>query len=143
MKAYVYEEKHGDIRIKTPYLAAFVEALKVGIPWDDREWRPETKTWIVGVSSAKQAIAITQRFFAEVEIIKFTDQYQQSGFGGSTQAKAADPYATLHLLPTAPIQLIDSAYKCLARMNHPDHGGDTAVMQSINGAYDRLKGARS
>ena len=142
MKAYVYEEKHGDVRIKTPYLAAFVEALKAGIPWDDREWKPETKTWLVGAASAKQAIAICHRFFDQVEVIAFRDQHQQAGFVESAKTGPSDPYAALHLLPTAPSPLVDAAYRCLARLHHPDLGGDTATMQGINAAYDRLRSAR-
>jgi hypothetical protein len=47
-------------------------------------------------------------------------------------------YATLHLLPTAPPELVKAAYRCLAMINHPDVGGDTESMQQINVAYAQL-----
>jgi curved DNA-binding protein CbpA len=53
-------------------------------------------------------------------------------------AKASDPYVTLHLLPSAPPEVVKAAYKALAVLNHPDKGGETEVMQRINDAYRRL-----
>jgi len=39
------------------------------------------------------------------------------------------------------LESIRERYKKLAKENHPDHGGDTATMQSINAEYDEvLKG---
>lgn len=52
-----------------------------------------------------------------------------------------DYYATLHVLPTAEIDVIKAAYKALARKYHPDTwAGDKAFsnrkMQEINEAYE-------
>ena len=49
------------------------------------------------------------------------------------------PFAVLHLLPSAPSELIEGAYKILARLYHPDRGGSTATMQALNEAHDALK----
>lgn len=51
------------------------------------------------------------------------------------QVSLTPAYATLHLLPTAPLELVKAAYRCLARINHPDVGGDTRSMQQLNIAY--------
>ena len=50
-----------------------------------------------------------------------------------------DHYRILHLRETAPVELIESAYRVLARLNHPDAGGSTEAMQQINGAYAALR----
>jgi len=47
-------------------------------------------------------------------------------------------YARLHLLPDAPPELIKVAYRELAKLNHPDKGGDTARMQELNEAFRLL-----
>jgi hypothetical protein len=48
-------------------------------------------------------------------------------------------YAALHLLPTAPPEVVRAAYKALAVIAHPDKpAGDTATMQTINEAYREL-----
>ncbi len=50
-----------------------------------------------------------------------------------------EAYTTLHLLPDAPVELIKAAYRCLAKLNHPDRGGDEKAMQRINEAYAVLE----
>jgi curved DNA-binding protein CbpA len=43
-------------------------------------------------------------------------------------------YETLHLLPTAPPELVTAAYRCLAQRHHPDRGGDDEAMVCLNTA---------
>ncbi len=50
----------------------------------------------------------------------------------------SDAYATLFLLPTAPRAVVKAAYRALADIHHPDHGGTTLAMQTINAAYASL-----
>jgi DnaJ-class molecular chaperone len=53
--------------------------------------------------------------------------------------KPVDPYKTLHLLPSAPPELVRAAFKCLAAIFHPDKpGGDEERMKAINRAYEKL-----
>ena len=53
-------------------------------------------------------------------------------------------YAALHLLPSAPRELIDSAYRTLVKLNHPDRlpvperDRGHRRMVEINGAYEAL-----
>lgn len=57
-------------------------------------------------------------------------------------APPADPYAVLHLLPTAPAELVRAAYRVMAQLHHPDKGGDDLTMKRINNAFEALtKGA--
>jgi hypothetical protein len=39
----------------------------------------------------------------------------------------------------APPELIEAAYRVLAKQHHPDAGGDTVTMQRLNTAYAVLK----
>jgi hypothetical protein len=52
--------------------------------------------------------------------------------------KPVDPYTALHLLPSAPPEVIKAAYRALAVKLHPDHGGNEEEMKRINAAYKRL-----
>ena len=45
----------------------------------------------------------------------------------------------LHLLPSAPPELIAGAYRILARLHHPDVGGDAETMNRLNAARDLLR----
>lgn len=49
------------------------------------------------------------------------------------------PFAVLHLLPTAPSEVIRAVYKTLAVMYHPDTGGDEEQMKRLNAALDEIK----
>ena len=47
-------------------------------------------------------------------------------------------FATLHLLPSAPVPVIRAAYRALVRSAHPDvQGGDGQRMRKLNLAYER------
>lgn len=53
-------------------------------------------------------------------------------------------YATLHLLPSAPRQVVEAAYRALAKLHHPDLApverkeAATTTMQAVNEAYRAL-----
>jgi len=52
--------------------------------------------------------------------------------------RRAEAFEVLHLRESAPPELIDAARRCLAKLNHPDVGGDLRQMQAVNAAYDTL-----
>lgn len=41
-------------------------------------------------------------------------------------------HTNLFLLPNAPLEIAEAAYKVLAKKHHPDLGGDTGTMQILN-----------
>lgn len=49
-----------------------------------------------------------------------------------------DPYAVLHLRPTAPPAIIRAAWRELAKSLHPDRGGDVEQFKRAKAAYDQL-----
>ena len=48
-------------------------------------------------------------------------------------------YRTLELPPGSDETAVRGAFRRLARLHHPDHGGTTARMQQINAAYRTLQ----
>lgn len=50
-----------------------------------------------------------------------------------------DPYAILQVQPTAHPDVIAAAYRALARLYHPDSGGDERAMMALNQAWDILR----
>lgn len=72
------------------------------------------------------------------------DGQDRQGYGyGAPPPPVVDPrtaaYRTLHLLPSAPPELVKSAWRCLVHLNHPDHGGDPAALREVIGAYKMLE----
>ncbi len=53
-------------------------------------------------------------------------------------APIADPYAVLHLLPTAPPAIIKAAWRELAKLLHPDHGGNSEQFRRAKEAYEMI-----
>ena len=47
-------------------------------------------------------------------------------------------YSTLFVTPNAPPEVIQAAYRALAKLYHPDFGGDPSRMVELNKAYDEL-----
>ena len=55
-----------------------------------------------------------------------------------------DPYRILQLHPSAVPELVEAAYRTLARLHHPDHSDDpasAAAMAELNWAYATLRDA--
>ena len=48
-----------------------------------------------------------------------------------------EAFAALHLLPSAPPDVVKAAFRALAKEMHPDVGGDTAATVRVNLAYER------
>ena len=49
-----------------------------------------------------------------------------------------DYYEVLQMSPNATKEVIEASYRCLAKMHHPDLGGDPEIMKQINYVYSIL-----
>jgi len=120
-----------------PFDRWLVDTLKAEIPGHARTYDSTAKSWTVAPAYAGVAIRLICQAFGEVEVI---DAAAGSGFdrGGDPREAAL---VVLHLRPSAPPELVDAAYRCLAKLHHPDAGGSTAVMQRINRAVESIREA--
>jgi hypothetical protein len=75
---------------------------------------------------------------------KHLDEVKQLGVTMSdiTIPSGIDDYATLYLLPSAPPSIVDVVWRTLARMHHPDRGGDEEIFKRLNVAYQKIKGGK-
>lgn len=71
-------------------------------------------------------------------------QQLMASTGGTATSRqpVTDPYAVLHLRPTAPQAIIRAAWRELARMLHPDQGGDPEEFLRAKEAYEYLTSQR-
>ncbi len=129
----------GDVVLTFPYSADLVAALKTRIPAYARRYDPDSHAWTVISSHADVATRLMLDVFSDVETVGA--QTGPTFDRGSDTREAA--LVVLHLRPTAPPELIDAAYKALARLHHPDRGGDTATMQRLNRAADQIRSQES
>ena len=124
----------GNVEISFPYDARLVEALKAEIPRYARSYDADDKSWTVAAPYAALAIDLLRRRFPDARI-----ERPGARPGTAPQDGTARPFAVLHLLPSAPPELVEGAYKILAKLSHPDAGGSDEAMRTLNEARDALK----
>lgn len=118
--------------IRTPYNEAFLEEFKEKIPLPFRVWAAEDKYWkVFGKAYQRLTLVICEAYFSVM-----TEEEQTND---DAHYSNSHHYSTLHLLPSAPKELIRAAWICLAKLYHPDYGGDQEAMKLINRAYEELK----
>jgi hypothetical protein len=134
----------------------FTDYLKLGItPVSFRRYNSENRTWQVHLSKLPLVVGLARRYFSHVDYSSLPEWVQMllaaskdagpSWAGPKPQVSTEcvlEPYTTLYLLPTAPWEVIQAAYKALATLNHPDHGGSELAMKKINCAYAELQKRR-
>ncbi len=136
------------IKLKSDNPDAFklcIDALKSAITPDMRSYNPATREWFVDEDATGRMRRwldyCRANLYAEVEWLDgetYEDPESEWKPPKKSRPKAGDPYVTLHLLPSAPPEVVKAAYKALAMKHHPDKGGDTEAMQQINDAYKQL-----
>lgn len=132
----------GKLELQFPYNKHVVEALKICVPSDRREWVPERKVWIVDFNYASPALRLVGNIYRDLVV---TD-LRQNRPPRTESFQTSDPnYQRLYLLPNAPLCVIEASYRALARIHHPDAvpPGDrdraNEVMLALNEAYSVLR----
>jgi hypothetical protein len=118
-----------------------IEKLKDHIPSFARRWEPHNKAWSIRSDHfLHRWLDVCAWNDADVEVVwekERQEQRQERRPPKATQRAAA--FVTLHLLPSAPPELVKAAHKTLALIHHPDKGGNLERMKAINNAFDVLK----
>jgi len=123
----------GGVVLRFPYNARLVELLKTEIPPHARSYDPAAKAWIITASYAAITVDLLRRHFPDTRIEQPGTRRKPEPLGFS------QPFAALHLLPSAPPELIEGAYRILARIHPPDAGGTDKAMRALNEARDLLR----
>lgn len=145
----------GGVRLLTPYVAEFVPALKEAVPFRYLHWDANAKSWVVKQPYVDSALTVAGEYY---------DRMTELSLPGSDQGAAPSPppgarpahniqqclnevrrvwgeEAALYLLPGAPWEVVQAAYRTLAKLYHPDTGSPAAsheAMSRVNGAYGLL-----
>jgi hypothetical protein len=132
MGASIHFTPAGGAILETPFLQDFVAAIKREIPPRSRWWDNQEKQWHVDPSHAHTAARIFRAFFPGPE------SFQRPG--------ATEPPTwakTLYVQPDAPLVVIEAAYKALAKVHHPDKGGNLAIAKQLNLAIEQARSVKS
>lgn len=121
-------------RVEFPFDRDVVDSIKSIVPAHSRTYDPDQKAWYIASVYADIIQRLLEAVFIDVEM----DSERTTSPPPSDRAPRTE-YTVLHLLPSAPPELVESAYKCLSRMHHPDAGGATATMQELNAAVATIR----
>ena len=133
------------IKLQSDVPTAFrlaIDTLKSWVPAHHRTFDPTVKEWRVegcAIGSFHRWLAYcSSTLGAQIERLNTDSSHKGRESASPRQPQKTDAYRTLYLLPEAPPELVKAAYRALAQIYHPDHGGDTEAMQRINEAYRML-----
>jgi hypothetical protein len=135
--AAVHHTENG-CTISSPYGGDFLTDLKAAVPPFARTWNAEEKHWRIAKAWAGIAVRVTKQYFTVMEAGKEHARSQAPPWCDCAHYDPTSAHSALHLLPSAPPELIKVAYRCLAQPRHPDHGGDPETMKRINRADGEL-----
>jgi len=128
--------------IETGFDADYVSELKAGLPRFSRKWNEELRCWWIHPGFIAEALEIAGRYFkpADDGDTAAPGRAGHNGRGAATPSPAptSGPWATLWLIPGAPAECVRACYRALAKVHHPDAGGDGVAMQELNSAYHAL-----
>ncbi len=133
-----------------PYNKRFSDFIRYQIkPLAYRRYETTTHRWSVHVSKLALVVAYAKTQFEGVDYRSLPADLQiklvaeLSGRKTSITAEIAttpgDAYQVLHLLPTAPWEVVKAAYRALCFMHHPDRGGSHEEMCLLQEAFDELE----
>lgn len=159
MRAYLLREG-SRIRVITPYVPDFVSDLKTEIPYYARSFEPEGKCWLIDAEREEEILDVTSRYFDPLFVVTEAEALRRERAAkASTPPPSSSPSghgsaeclrivrgvwqeeAELHLLPGAPLSLVEAAWRAMAKLFHPDlvgPGGHTRMV-AINRAYETLR----
>lgn len=123
-------------RVTFPFDRDVVESIKHLVPPHSRTYDPDERAWYVAPRYGDSIRKLLHSVFVDVEIDE-EETYYSPPPPPSTPRHTE--YTVLHLQPTAPKELVESTYKCLSRLYHPDRGGDTEKMTELNEAVSTLR----
>lgn len=130
----------GAVEVWWPFDQEALDDFKAAIPHPFRRWDAQRRCWRVDRVRAAQAVAWLRDRFPNADEIPWRRRDEPPPPPPPGGSRPVEPWASLHLLPTAPRPVVDAAYRAMARIAHPDLGGDADRMKRINAAYEQLKG---
>jgi hypothetical protein len=120
--------------LRSPYDPALVDALKEAIPRAYREWDAGAKVWRIDPDWGDVMLQALTAIGVSV-----VDKRPSVPLPTTVASALQEACQRLYILPEAPVEVAEAAYKALARLHHPDVGGDTETMQALNDAIATFK----
>jgi hypothetical protein len=132
-------------------LAGFKEAF---LPHTERSFRESDKTWSVPLHCRTKLDEWADSYFStafqvwedqadEGPRASRSEQRDRSAGSAARGSSVEEAYRVLHLLPSAPDEVLDAVHRALIKVYHPDHGGNHEDAVRINLAIEEIRRYRS
>jgi hypothetical protein len=144
----------GRIRFTFPYDADLIDSLKRHIPKYARAYRPDARAWDIrrpydavlrDLIEARLNVILPpdqEEFRRTIEVELLRSEVERLRTMIAERANIPEHYRAVHLLPSAPPELVQAARRALVKLHHPDAGGDVRTMQDVNAAFDIIQGGQ-
>jgi len=111
----------------------------------DKNFHPATKEWsIPGYKRPALGAWLRANFALDaIQWLDDEDDDRQDAPQGPRTSGLDQAFATLHLLPTAPPEVVQAAHRALVKLHHPDHGGDHDRAVAVNTAIATIRARAS
>jgi hypothetical protein len=123
-----------EIRVKTPYSADWVDAVKRQVSKHLRRFDPAEKIWIFDPAALFTVRTLCHRYFDSVH-----DETEVPP-PPPPRRELRSPYQ--QLLEPLPMSILKKVHRLIIGEVHPDRGGDTRTCQEVNRAWDAIVAAR-
>ncbi len=125
-QATIFQTKSSTwVDLVTPYDAKFIDNLKLFIPYHNRRWDPEMRSWKIRVTEMEMLMRLLKQHLFTV-VVEETEE---------AAVNIGDNIFRL-LFESIPDEYVNKVYHALAHALHPDHGGTNQQMKLLNSAYE-------
>lgn len=138
VKVATLEHRPPYVRLRCNYDTALVAMLR-NLPRKCRTWSKDERVWVVSSEYADWLESLLQRL--GYDVIWLDGRQPQRT---AVPPALAEAYAVLYVSHHAPPEVIDAAYRSLAKLYHPDSGiypreEAEMKMKALNAAYAVLR----
>lgn len=117
------------IRYNERFLSAFKATVRV------RAWDKDRRTWWF----PPEAAPLVEELLEAAGVVH--DPWVEVG-PVNGRPRGGGPRAVLGCTEDADLEVLQAAYRALAKKHHPDRGGDPEVMKLVNRAWDEVQRER-
>lgn len=100
-----------------------------------RIWRVEERAWWI----AEEAWPRIAYIFDNAGEVIHRRTNEKARLQPIVPREVQSAYAALHITLDAPVEILQSVYRTLAKMHHPDVGGKPEAMKNLNAWYEIAK----
>ena len=124
------------VKLVTPYIADFVEDLKMIIPPSHRKWNPLASCWEIHETYLNELVELCKEYFSAIETNLINSSNEAPKVAARPQTSDDVLIAVFAMVGK---DKADKLYQQLAKVFHPDAGGSNDLMTKLNKAYEEVK----